>query len=191
MLTSEADARRLLEKLIGEAARAEIHAIEHPDREARRIAEAPPVLALRAIAAHASSMQARFATLVEGHALALPHRSAIGTTIAALRHLVIDRAIDMERSYRTTLIALRLGIEIVTQLRELARQEVMFGLIRWCDDWLGARRPLVARAEAQLGWFADRALLPPSVAPRVPIVHLDDDFEPTSSAGDSDSRDQP
>ncbi|HEU0031511.1 MAG TPA: hypothetical protein VFQ53_12820 [Kofleriaceae bacterium] len=48
-------------------------------------------------------------------------------------------------------------MEIVKLLREVARRDILFGVIRWCDDWLGARRTLVARVEAQLPWFAEHA----------------------------------
>jgi hypothetical protein len=41
-------------------------------------------------------------------------------------------------------------------MREVARLEELFALIRWCDDWLNARRTLVSRVEAQLAWFAEQ-----------------------------------
>jgi hypothetical protein len=62
----------------------------------------------------------------------------------------------------------------------------LFGLIRWCDDWLGARRTLVARVEAQLSWFADQTLLAPIAATR---EDLDDSFEPAPTSPESDHRD--
>ncbi|MDX2089965.1 MAG: hypothetical protein SFX73_19065 [Kofleriaceae bacterium] len=63
------------------------------------------------------------------------------------------------------LLELRHGIEVVKLLRESSRRDELFGVIRWCDDWLAARRTLVARAEAQLTWFAEvdeEAVLHPS-----------------------------
>lgn len=181
------DDRRLLEKLIRETARAETQAVEHPMRESRRIGTTPPVEALQAVAEHATMMQARFATLLEGHELELHlNRAGLGTTLATLRHLVVDRVIDAERSYRSALLDLRHGVEVVKLLREITRREMFFGLIRWCDDWLGARRTLVARVEAQLGWFADQELLAPTAATS---EDLEDTFEPVPTSPETDHRD--
>jgi hypothetical protein len=152
--------RRLLEKLIREISRSESQAIEHPAREAKRLGEASPVLALRDVADHASAMQARFEDVLHAHEVPI-QRQGLGATLASLRHLVVDRVVDAERSYRTALLDLRHGIDVVQLLRELARRDQeLFGVIRWCDDWLGARRTLVARVEAQLSWFA---LAPPAM----------------------------
>jgi len=148
------ESRRLLDKLVREITRAELQAIDHPVREGRRIGDSPPVLALRDVALHAGAMQPRFETLLQGHDVAL-HRGGFGATLATLRHLVVERVVDAERSYRTALLDLRHGIDVVKLLRDVARREMLFGVIRWCDDWLGARRTLVARVEAQLAWFAE------------------------------------
>jgi len=32
--------------------------------------------------------------------------------------------------------------------------DLVFGVIRWCDDWLTVRRRLITSVEAQLDWFA-------------------------------------
>ena len=186
MLQPGAETRRLLHKLIRETDRAELQAVEHPAREARRLGETPPVLALQAIADHATQMQARFAILLEGHDLEV-QRSGIGTTLATLRHLVVDRVTDPERAYRTALLDLRHGIEVVKLLREITRRELLFGLIRWCDDWMGARRTLIARVEAQLSWFTEQELL---AALPASVEDLDDDFEPVTSATPPDQRDR-
>ena len=179
--------RRLLEKLIRETARAEAQALEHPARESKRIGSTPPVQALEAVAEHATMMQARFTSLLEGHELEVHlQRMGLGSTLATLRHLVVDRVIDAERSYRSALLDLRHGIEVVKLLREITRREMFFGLIRWCDDWLGARRTLVARVEAQLGWFAEHELLAPVAAT---TQDLDDTFEPVPTSPETDHRD--
>ncbi len=185
MLQPGVETRRLLQKLIRETGRAEVQAVEHPAREAKRLGETPPVRALQAVADHASEMRTRFATLLEGHDLEV-HATGIGTTLATLRHLVVDRVMDPERAYRTALLDLRHGIEVVKLLREITRREMLFGLIRWCDDWLGARRTLVARVEAQLSWFAEQELL--AALPATP-EDLEDDFEPITSATPPDQRD--
>jgi hypothetical protein len=153
MSTVWSDRRRLLDKLLRELVRAEAHAIEHVSREAKRIGETPPVQALRDVAAHALSMRPRFKLVIEGHDLA-PARGGIGTTLSTLRQLVTDRIHDAERAFRGALLDLRHGVDVVGVMREVARHEELFALIRWCDDWLLARRTLVARVEAQLAWFA-------------------------------------
>lgn len=162
--------RRLLDKLIREVTRSEAQAEEHAPREAKRLGEVPPVAALRAIAAHAQLMRARFDHIVHAYDIP-PSRTGIGATLSTLRNLVVDRVVDGERAYRTALLDLRHGIDVVKLLREIARCEELFGIIRWCDDWLGARRTLVARVEAQLVWFVEQAGaeigIPP--APSLPL----------------------
>lgn len=156
----DVEGRRLLDKLLRETARAELQAIEHAARESKRLGPVPPVMALAATADHATEMQARLVMMLEAHAIDLQfQRSGIGSTLSSLRHLVVDRMIHAERAYRTILLDLRHGIELVKLLRESTRQRLVFGLIRWCDDWLGARRTLVARVEAQLAWFAQQEQL--------------------------------
>jgi hypothetical protein len=156
----QTERRRLLEKLLRELLRSEQQAIEHVPREAKRIGEMPPVDALRDVAVHAMAMRPRFAQVLDGHDLAAG-RGGISATLSTLRHLVTDRIHDAERAYRAALLDLRHGLDVVRVLREVARLEELFALIRWCDDWLPARRTLVARVEAQLAWFADRAFLDP------------------------------
>ncbi|HSN25392.1 MAG TPA: hypothetical protein VLT45_03880 [Kofleriaceae bacterium] len=77
-----------------------------------------------------------------------------------MRQLVTDRIQDPERAYRGALLDLRHGLDVVRVLRDVARLEELFALIRWCDDYLAARRTLVARVEAQLAWFAEQPSLP-------------------------------
>lgn len=138
--------------------------MEHPAREARRIGESPPVIVLRDAAVHAMSMRPRFLLAIEGHDL-VRQRGGISATLLTLRQLVTDRMHDAERAYRGALLDLRHGLDVVRVLREVARLEELFGLIRWCDDWLPARRTLVARVEAQLGWFAEQPGTPPDPEP--------------------------
>ena len=156
----QSERKRLLEKLLRELVRSENQAIEHAPREARRIGETAPVLALRDVAVHALSMRPRFQHVLEGHALAAG-RGGITATLSTLRHLVTNRLHDAERAYRGALLDLRHGVDVVRVLREVARLEDLFALIRWCDDWLAARRTLVTRVEALLNWFADQAFEDP------------------------------
>jgi hypothetical protein len=166
MALTSPEHHRLLDQLTREVVRVEQLAIDQPGREARRLGDdVPPVDVLRDVAAHAAWMRPRFDAMLVGYGLAL-HRFG-GGALAALRHLVIDRVVDPERSYRSALLELRHGLDLVDDLRATARTEEMFGLIRWCDDWSGARRTLVARAEAQLAWFVapEDALLPDPLPP--------------------------
>ena len=157
---AQSERRRLLEKLLRELVRSEEQVIDSAPREAKRIGETDPVLALRDVAVHALSMRPRFAQVLDGHSLAAG-RGGISATLSTLRHLVTDRIHDAERAYRSALLDLRHGLDVVRVLREVARLEELFALIRWCDDWLAARRTLVARVEAQLNWFADQAFEDP------------------------------
>jgi hypothetical protein len=159
-----ADRRRLLDKLLRELLRSETQAIEHPAREGRRLGETPPVDALRDVAVHALAMRPRLSQALDGHNLSAG-RGGISATLSTLRHLVTDRIHDAERAYRASLLDLRHGVDVVRVLREVARLEELFGLIRWCDDWLPARRTLVARVEAHLGWFADQPNTPTAPEP--------------------------
>jgi hypothetical protein len=146
--------RRFLSRLLREVMRTEQQAVDHAAREARRLGEtAPPASALHAVAAHASEMQQRFAAILAGHGLAAA-RGGLGAALATLRDLVVDGVIDAERAYRIAVFDLRRGIDLVKLLREVARTEALFGVIRWCDDWLGARRMLVSHAEHAVSWFA-------------------------------------
>jgi hypothetical protein len=156
----QSERHRLLEKLLRELVRSEDQAVEHVPREAKRIGEMPPVIALRDVAVHALAMRPRFTQVLDGHEL-VTGRGGISATLSTLRHLVTDRIHDAERAYRAALLDLRHGVDVVRVLREVARLEELFALIRWCDDWLPARRTLIARVEAQLGWFADQAFLDP------------------------------
>jgi hypothetical protein len=160
----QSDRRRLLDKLLRELVRSEAQAIDHAPREARRIGEVPPVTALRDIATHAIEMRPRFNQLLDGHNLTTAKQS-VAATLATLRNLVTDRISDPERAYRGALLDLRHGLDVVRVLRDVAKLEELFALIRWCDDHLAARRTLVARVEAQLAWFAEQPSLPPGPEP--------------------------
>lgn len=148
-----------MDKLLRELQRSEAQTLEHPPREARRIGESPPVTALRDVACHAIAMKPRMQQVLEGHGL-VHGRNGITATLSTLRQIVTDRMHDAERAYRAALLDLRHGLDVVRVLREVARLEELFGLIRWCDDWLAARRTLVARVEAQLAWFAEQPNTP-------------------------------
>jgi len=154
-LVSEPERRRFLGRIVREVSRSELLAVEHAGREARRLgADAPPTKALGAIAEHAAAMQPRFTAIVAGYDVPCA-RGGLGAALASLRDLVVDRIIQGERAYRIAVLDLRHGLDLVKLLREATRNDQLLGVIRWCDDWLGARRTLVSRAERELAWFAD------------------------------------
>jgi hypothetical protein len=149
---------RLLDRLIREIDRSEAQAVDHAARMEKLIGlAAGPVVALTEVAQHAQSLRPRFETIVAAYELHMGRSGGIAATLSSLRGLVTDRIVDAERAYRTCLLDLRHGIDVVKLAREVARNEELFGIIRWCDDWLGARRTLVARVEAQLVWFVEDA----------------------------------
>jgi hypothetical protein len=142
--------QRMLAKLLLEVGRAEDNAADHAAREERRIGDAPPVEALRDVADHATALRPRFERMVREYELTPSYVAAV----TPLRDLVLDRVTDPERAFRTALLDLRYGLDLVKLLRDTAWEDEVFGVLRWCDDWLGVRRTLVLRVEAQLPWFS-------------------------------------
>jgi hypothetical protein len=152
------DHRRLLDKLLRELLRAEARAIEHADREGRRNGRTAPVDALREVARHATDMRPRLVRALESHGVG-GLASGHSPSWATVQWLAIDRMFGAERAFRAALIDLRHAIDVTRVLREAARLDEMFAVIRWCDDWLAVRRMLVAHVEAQQAWFARQARL--------------------------------
>jgi len=184
--------RRFLRQIVREISRAELTAIEHAGKEARRLGEdVPPAAALLAIAAHAEAMQLRFAPIVAGYDVESA-RGSLGSTLATLRDRIVDRIVQGERAYRIALLDLGHGLELVKLLRNAARHDQLVGMIRWCDDWLGLRRTLVSHAERQLAWFsaapAHSGVNPHAVpAPEEHEIHAD---APPTSGDRPTSHDQ-
>lgn len=144
-------------KLCRELAQSEQSARIHPVREARRLGDVPPARALRAIADHAEALRPRFESLLQrDHVMGLGLGQAVGNLFSALRHAVLDRIVDAERSYRGTLLGLRHGVDTARLLREVARRASDVYLFAFCDELLAQRLPLIAKAEASLAWFAEQ-----------------------------------
>ncbi len=127
--------RRLYCKLTRELAQSERSAFLHTRREARRLGDTPPARALRAVGAHAAASRRRFDALVESQPIGAMLGRRFGELFSVLRNLVFDRILDVERSYRGTLLG--------------------FHHVAFCDAWLEERRALVENAERELRWFAD------------------------------------
>lgn len=148
--------RKLYNKLCRELAQSERSGIVHTRREARRLGDTPPARALRALAAHAQAMQPRFRELVDARqqpGLALGRR--VGELFSTLRHYIFDRLIDLERSYRGTLLGFHHGLSVARLLREVAERLDEQFMVAFCDDWLAERVALVEAGERELRWFAE------------------------------------
>jgi hypothetical protein len=155
---SEPERRRVTHKLVRELVRAEDRACEHAERMSEQSPDSPPTKALRAIEGHVESMRGRLYYVSSGYGVSLA-RARIRSTLSQLRNRVVENLKDTARAYRFVIDDLREGLTLVQSLRGMSRADRLIGIVRWCDDWLDARRTLVLRAEAQLLWFEERELL--------------------------------
>ncbi len=150
--------RKLKEKLCRELAQSEHSAIVQPRREARRLGDIPPAHALLAISEHASAVRPRLEALIEGRRTGGPGFAigrAAGSMLSTLRHFVLDRLIDTQRSYRGTLLGVDHGIDIVRMLAEITMRDGDEHLATFCAEWLRERLVLVENARRELAWFTD------------------------------------
>lgn len=165
------DRPRLLPSLFVELFQTERSAYRHPIREAGRLGDVPPSIALRAVAAHANEALDELPELAKKRGFRVaPLGEIVGETFSAIRHFVADRFVDVERSYRGTLLGMRHGIDLVRLLRAAAEDEGDAELVAWCDRWLPVRERLVAGVEAELAWFARRPAL--SLKHPAPLLRL-------------------
>jgi len=79
----------------------------------------------------------------------------VGELFSALRTLVFDRLIDVERSYRGTLLGFHHGLAVARLLRDVGERLGEQDVVAFCDQWLRERDALVDAAERQLHWFAE------------------------------------
>jgi len=151
------DLCRLKDKLCRELAQSERSATVHTRREARRLGEGAPANALVAIAEHAEAQRPRFEALRGSkQRLGMRAGSFIGRALSRFRQLLLDKIVDVERSYRGTLLGLHHGVGIVRLLAEVASRDGDRALYEFLQEWLAVRRELVERAEQALAWFAQR-----------------------------------
>lgn len=147
---------KLYRKLCRELAQSEHSAIVHGRREARRLGDTPPARALRALSAHAQTMQPRFDELVRSdQPLGTQAGRRVGALFSDLRHFFLDRLVDLERSYRGTLLGYHHGSDVARLLRDVAERLGECDMVAFCDEWLTEREPLIETAERELHWFAD------------------------------------
>lgn len=149
------DLDRLKRKLCRELSQSEHSAIAQPQREARRLGSTPPGDVFRAIAAHAQAMRPRLDELLVERSTRRGVRIAelVGELFSITRHVIADRLIDTERSYRATLLGLDHGADIVRMLAAVAAVDHDTRLAGFCDEWLTGRLALLERARRELAWF--------------------------------------
>jgi len=158
MSTNEAlrgSQRTLLNNLTRELFQTETSAARHCAREATRLDNTPPALALRAVVHHAELVLAQLPEVAERNGMVVSAGGiATGELFSQLRDKLADLLIDSERSYRGTLLGCRHGLDVVRLLRQLA---VVIGnedLDNFCAGWLNTRIVLVEQLEEELAWFA-------------------------------------
>jgi hypothetical protein len=140
--------------------RAEVDTLELAERTSRRLGDVPPARALRAVAEHAVAGGDRLVHMLAGYGIA---RAPARSRMSKLTRWIAFRLVDPEHGYRDAADELKRGMELARQVRAMARTDGLFGLIRWCDDWLPARRLRVASVEAQQAWFVSPGMAPPLV----------------------------
>lgn len=155
---------RLLPSLMTELFQTERSAYRHPIREAKRLGDVPAARAMRAVTAHANEVLDELPRLARERGMEIATAGTIiGETFSNVRHFFADRFVDLERSYRGTLLGMRHGIDLVRLLRAAAADEADTGLVDFCDRWLSVRERLVAGVERELDWFGHN--------PRVALRH--------------------
>lgn len=148
---------KLYTKLCRELAQSEQSAVVHTRRESRRLGDVPPAAALLALGQHAQQLRPRFTALLsKRQPVGMAAGRTVGRMFSTLRHYLFDRMIDVERSYRGTLLGFHHGIACARLLREVAERLDDQHMARFCDDLLVDRVPLLEAAEQQVGWFARR-----------------------------------
>lgn len=144
-----------LANLVRELFQTEQSAKEHPTIEADRLGDVPPAQVLRAVAAHATEALEQLPPIVQRYDLPVSEGGkTVGAAFSAIRDHFVDLLLNVEKSYRGTLLGMRHGVDLVELVQYRAREEGDVGLARWCSDWLERRRPLVEAAARELAWFA-------------------------------------
>lgn len=146
----------LLRSLFRELFQSERSAMKHPRREAERLGSGPPAQALEAVTDHAKRVFAELCAAARASNVPVSRAGmAIGSLFSIARHVVLDRAVDTERSYRATLLGMRHGVDVVKLVRKVADASGRVELAGFCTRWLDDREPLVERVESAMSWFAE------------------------------------
>jgi len=161
--------QKLRNKLCRELAQSEHDAKTHCAREARRYGAYPPGKVLRAVSEHARELEPRLTTVWRDQGVGVSAGRAVGEAFSSIRHLIVDRVLDAERSYRATLLGLRHGLDAARLLRSVLAEQRDVAAIAICDTLIEGRARLLTRLEDQLRWFAAHPELAlRSARPRVP-----------------------
>src|SRR6185295_13057519 len=145
----------LLKSLFAELFQTERSAMKHPRREAERLG-GPPAQAMIAVADHAKGIFAELCSAARASDAPVSRAGmALGSLLSIARHLVLDRTVEAERSYRATLLGMRHGVDLMKLIRKLADASGKVELAGFCTRWLEQREPLVDRVESAMGWFAE------------------------------------
>lgn len=101
-------------------------------------------------------MQPRFDSIVQRRQpIGVLAGRKVGELFSLLRTLLFDRFIDVERSYRGTLLGFHHGLSTARLLRDVAERLDEPEMVTLCETLLRERVPLVEAAERELRWFAD------------------------------------
>jgi hypothetical protein len=160
-MNKSAPITKLIAMLMPEAVQNEELALVHCGREAERLGNVPPGVAMREVTEHARRVLARLRDLADAHATRPPSPgSAIGRTFTSVRDLATDIVMNQERSYRATLLCVHQCRSSILLLEDAAVAVSDQALADFCSAWLTERERLVGEAERDLAWFAQN----PSVA---------------------------
>ena len=151
------DLLKLRAKLCRELTQSERSADVQTRREARRLGNIPPAHAIHALGEHARSCRNRFEALAGERQprLGITIARAMGQAFSLARSYFLDLLIDVERSYRGTLLGFHHGVDTARLLAEVAVRIPDARLAEFLADWLPKRLVLVERAERALSWFAE------------------------------------
>jgi hypothetical protein len=155
---------KLMVSLFRELWQTETSAARHPLVDADRLGSAPPAQALRAVSAHATEVLRELEMLARHQNLPVSSAGmAVGGAFSHTRQKFADLLLDVERSYRGTLLGMRHGVDLVELIAATARAQQNVELASFFDRWLTTRKPLYEQCVRELQWFArneDRALQP-------------------------------
>jgi hypothetical protein len=145
----------LLVSLSRELFQTETSAARHCRREADRLGESGPAVALRAVADHADAVLRELPALAERNGMPISTGGKLtGALFSQLRDKMFDMLIDSDRSYRGTLLGCRHGLDVVRMLQHVSTEMAKVDLDDFCAAWLNTRTVLVQNVEHELAWFA-------------------------------------
>jgi hypothetical protein len=161
----DVDGEALLRRLGRELSQTETSAERHGRREAERLGDAAIARPLRQAAEHARVTLRELTSQPELVMLGVsPAGRATGLVFSLVRDAVVDRLLlDLERSYRSTLLGLRHGVDLIRLVAHVAETVGSAPIADFCERWLAVRLPLVDDVEDGLAWLARhpaRALAP-------------------------------